>query len=73
VQGYRTSLQVGDDDFIPVYLHDLELHIGPERCLAKVGFSERPGVGFNLLWRDSVLTRFKSCFREQQWMLSFET
>ena len=39
--GHRTSVQVGDGSFIPVYLHDLELQIGPERFLAKVGFSER--------------------------------
>ena len=49
--GHRTTLQVGDGGFIPVYLHDLELQIGPERFLAKVGFSERLGVAFNLLGR----------------------
>ena len=27
--------------FIPVYLHDLERQIDPERFLAKIGFSER--------------------------------
>ena len=71
--GHRTTVQVGDGSFIPVYLHDLELQIGPERFLAKVGFSERLGVAFNLLGRDSVFTRFKICFQEQQRMLSFET
>ena len=71
--GHRTTVQVGDGSFIPVYLHDLELQIGPERFLAKVGFSERLGVAFNLLGRDSVFTRFKMCFQEQQRMLSFET
>ena len=70
--GHRTSVQVGDGSFIPVYLHDLELQIGPERFLAKVGFSERLGVAFNLLGRDSVFARFKICFQEHQRMLSFE-
>jgi hypothetical protein len=55
-----------------VYLHDLELQIGPERFLAKVGFSERLGVAFNLLGRDSVFTHFKICFQEYQRILSFE-
>lgn len=71
--GQRTSLQVGDGSFIPVYLHDLELQIGPERFLAKVGFSERLGVAFNLLGRDSVFTRFTICFQEHKRMLSFES
>jgi hypothetical protein len=71
--GRRTAVQVGNGGFIPVYLHDLELQIGPERFLAKVEFSERLGVAFNLLGRDSVFTRFKICFQEQQQMLSFET
>ena len=60
--GHRTSVQVGDGSFIPVYLHDLELQIGPERFLAKVGFSERLGVAFNLLGRDSIFMRCKICF-----------
>lgn len=42
--GPRIYLQVGDGSFIPVYLHDLELQIGPERFIAKVGFSERQGI-----------------------------
>ena len=71
--GHRTTVQVGDGGFIPVSLHDLELQIGPERFLARVGFSERLGVAFNLLGRDSVFTRFKICFQEQQQILSFET
>ena len=69
---HRTSVQVGDGSFIPVYLHDLELHIGPERFLARVGFSERLGVAFNLLGRDSVFTRCKIGFHEHQRMQSFE-
>src|SRR2546427_13243215 len=70
--GHRTTLQVGNGGFIPMYLHDLELQIGPERFLAKVGFSERLRVACNLLGRDSVFTCFKLCFQEQQRMLSFE-
>jgi hypothetical protein len=69
---HRTTLQVGDVGFISVYLHDLELQISPERFLAKVAFSERLGVAFNLLGRDSVFTRFKICFQKHQQMLSFE-
>ena len=71
--GHLISLQVGDGSFIPVRMHDLELQIGPERFLAKVGFSERLGVAFNLLGRESVFARFKVCFQESQRILTFET
>ncbi|SRR6266446_5609144 len=70
--GRRTTVQVGDGGFIPVYMPDLALQIGPERFLAKVGFSKRLGVAFNLLGRDSVFTCFKICFQEQR-LLSFVT
>lgn len=73
---YRTGsllyLQVGDGSFIPIYLHDLELQIGKEVLVAKVGFSERLGVGFNLLGRTGVFQRFKVCFHESQGLLTFE-
>lgn len=36
--GEQVYLQVGDGSFIPVYLHDLELQVGSEQFLAKVGF-----------------------------------
>jgi hypothetical protein len=71
--GQLTYLQVGDGSFIPVYLHDLELQLGAERFVAKVGFSERLGVAFNLLGRDGLFTRFKICFHEYQRVVSFET
>jgi hypothetical protein len=62
----------GDGSFIPIYLHDLELQIGRETIVAKVGFSERLGVGFNLLGRKDVFQRFKICFQDSQGLLTFE-
>jgi hypothetical protein len=56
-----------------VYLRDLELQIGPERFVARVGFSERLGVAFNLLGRESIFARFTICFQERQGILTFET
>ncbi|MDH3599598.1 MAG: hypothetical protein OEU26_08185 [Candidatus Tectomicrobia bacterium] len=70
--GHLTSCQVGDGNFIPVYLHELELQIGSERFVAPVGFSERLGVVFHLLGRDGVFSRFKICFQEQQRLLTLE-
>ena len=70
--GNRVYLQVGDGSFIPVYLHELEVQIGTERFTTKVGFSEKLGVGFNLLGRTGIFDRFKICFQESQRVLTFE-
>jgi hypothetical protein len=70
--GNRTYLQVGDGSFIPVYLHDLEIQVGTERFSAQVGFSEKLGVGFNLLGRIGVFDAFRICFDESQGILTFE-
>jgi len=70
--GNRIYLQVGDGSFIPVYLHDLELQVGTEQFSAKVGFSDKLGIGFNLLGRTSIFERFKICFQESQGIITFE-
>jgi len=54
--GRRTYVQVGDGSFIPVCLHDLEIQVGKHRLLARLGFSDRLGVRFNLLGRMSIFT-----------------
>ena len=71
--GERVYLQVGDGSFIPVYLHELEIQLGMERFAAKVGFSEKLGVAFNLLGRTSIFDRFKICFLESRGVLTFES
>jgi len=70
--GDRIFLQVGDGSYIPIYLHDLDVQIGTERFAGKVGFSEKLGVGFNLLGRKSFFDRFKICFQESSGILTFE-
>ncbi|MCK4486503.1 MAG: hypothetical protein KAU38_07065 [Desulfobacterales bacterium] len=70
--GDRIFVQVGDGSFIPVYLHNLDIQIGTERFTGKVGFSQKLGVGFNLLGRTSFFDRFKICFHESQNVLTFE-
>lgn len=68
----QTYLQVGDGSFIPVYLHDLEIQLGAERFTATVGFSEKLGIGFNLLGRVGLFSQFKICFQESKGILTFE-
>lgn len=72
LSGEPVYLQVGDGGFIPVYLHDLEIQVGGERFTGSVGFSDKLGVGFNLLGRAGVFDRFKICFHESQRILTFE-
>ena len=71
--GERTYLQVGDGSFIPVYLHELQIQVGTERFTAKIGFSEKLGVAFNLLGRESIFDRFTICFLESRGVLTFES
>jgi len=70
--GDRILVQVGDGSFIPVYLHELDIQIGRERFTGKVAFSDKLGVGFNLLGRRRFFNRFKVCFHESQDVLTFE-
>lgn len=71
--GNRVYLQVGDGSFVPVYLHQLEVQVGTDRLPVQVGFSEKLGVGFNLLGRAGVFERFRICFQESQRVLTFES
>jgi predicted aspartyl protease len=70
--GRRQMIVVGDGSFIPTYLHDLTIHIGPWEVTAPVGFSERLGVGFNLLGRRGIFDQFRVCFNDQARRVTFE-
>ena len=52
--GRLQMIVVGDGSYIPTYLHDLSIHIGEFEIKAPIGFSERLGVGFNLLGRKGI-------------------
>lgn len=71
-RGKRELLRVGDGGLISAYLHDLEVQLGEDRFMAQVGFSDKLGVGFNLLGRVSVFEKFKICFEEGKKIISFE-
>lgn len=69
--GRLIYVQVGDGSSIPTYLHRVELQIGDVRLSARVGFSEKLGVGFNLLGRADVFSQFEVCFDEPQRQIRF--
>jgi hypothetical protein len=63
--------QVGDGGFIPVYLHKLDVQLGPKTFQATIGFSEKLGIGFNILGRADVFDKFVVCFDDLKNYVSF--
>jgi hypothetical protein len=57
--------RVGDGGLIPVYLHRLTVHIGHFSFQATVGFSDRLGVGFNLLGRQDIFEHLAFTFNDK--------
>lgn len=60
--GKRVDIAVGDGGFIPVYVHNLTIVIGKLKFAGKIGFSDRLGIGINILGRESVLDDYLICF-----------
>jgi len=70
--GRRQMVVVGDGSFIPTFIHDLAVQIGDSQITAPIGFSERLGVGFNLLGRTGVFDRFEVCFNDHARKVTFQ-
>ena len=71
-RGKRTMVVVGDGSYIPVYLFKIAVTIGEIEFMAEIGFSERLGVGFNLLGRRDFFDIFRVCFSDSQEKITFE-
>jgi hypothetical protein len=69
--GRRSSITVGDGNTIPVYFHTLPMKIGTISFNAIIGFSEKLGVGFNLLGRRSVFEKFILVFDDKKRQTTF--
>ena len=70
--GGRQMIVVGDGSYIPTFFHDLVLQIGTSQITAPIGFSERLGVGFNLLGRTGVFDQFEVCFNDRACKVTFQ-
>lgn len=70
-KGRLQMVVVGDGSFIPVRFHDLTIQIGDWQVVAPIGFSDRLGVGFNLLGRTGVFDQFQVCFNDRSRRVSF--
>lgn len=71
-RGRRQMIVVGDGSYIPTYIHDLPVTIGDRQITVPIGFSERLGVGFNLLGRSGVFNHFEVCFNDQARKVTFQ-
>jgi hypothetical protein len=70
--GRRQMVVVGDGSYIPTFIHDVPIQIGHSQITAPVGFSERLGVGFNLLGRTGVFNQFEVCFNDRARKVTFQ-
>ena len=71
-KGRRQMIVVGDGSFIPTYFHDLTLQIAGNEIIAPIGFSERLGVGFNILGRTGIFDQFQVCFNDHTRIVTFQ-
>ena len=70
--GRELMIVVGDGSYIPVFIHRLKIRIGEEEIEAEIGFSERLGIGFNVLGRKGIFESFRVCFDEAEGVVTFE-
>ena len=71
-KGRRQMIVVGDGSFIPTYFHDLSVQIDTYEIVAPIGFSERLGVGFNILGRSGIFDQFQVCFNDHSRKVTLE-
>ena len=69
-KGHKTFLRVGDGKLMPVYLHNLLVRFAGQQFHARVGFSDKLGVDFNLLGRTTFFSKFMICFNDKENFLS---
>ena len=67
--GEERYLITGDGGSILIYLHEIGIEIGECKFNAIVGFSDRLGIGFNILGRKDVFERLIFCFDDKKRVL----
>jgi len=70
-RGQLTYSIVGDGSMIPVYVHQVPIRVGSIELTARLGFSPRLGVGFNLLGRQDLFTHFDVTFSDATRTVTF--
>ena len=70
--GRRQMVVVGDGSYIPTFIHEIPIQLGASQITVPIGFSERLGVGFNLLGRTGVFDQFEVCFNDRARKVTFQ-
>ena len=60
--GKRNDIVVGDGGTIVIYLHDLKIKIGKLEIIGKIGFSDRIGLGIDILGMEGMMNEYLICF-----------
>jgi len=68
-RGGESFVVVGDGSRIRVYIHSLEIRLANEEFTAKIGFSRRLGIGFNILGQEDIFDKFMICFNRKERMV----
>ncbi len=64
--GRRMMIRVGDGKLIEIYVHKLPVQFAGHKFNAVIGFSEKLGIGFNLLGRVDFFNKFRICFNDKE-------
>jgi hypothetical protein len=68
-KGEKNFMTVGDGTQIPVYLHNINVRFNEKEFSAKIGFSNKLGIGFDILGREGFFDRFVVCFDDRKRIL----
>ena len=63
--GEKILVTVGDGSLIPVYIHELKVKFAGKEFAARIGFSKKLGIGFDIVGRKDFFENFKICFDEK--------
>ncbi|MFA6548304.1 MAG: hypothetical protein WCT39_00025 [Candidatus Margulisiibacteriota bacterium] len=66
LKGRKVLLTIGDGAHMPIYLHNLPVKFADHAFHARVGFSDKLGIEFNLLGRASFFDKFMICFNDKE-------
>lgn len=64
-KGDKIEITIGDGSSIPTYLQKLEVKFAGKKFEASIGFSNRLGIGFNIIGRKDFFENFRICFDER--------
>ncbi len=70
-KGKKGYIIVGDGTQIPVYYHNLDVRFATKEFRATIGFSEKLGIGFDIIGQKDIFDRFRVCFSNNEKIVEF--